>query len=193
MQSHESAHGCYPPDACDQYFHGIWVRMSPYLEQGVLAQQYHFDERADSAYHVELTTRIPLAVFLCPSCATTHNCHEPRKTVWTTHYHGNTGPIGVNAATGAAYPDETTGVYDVASEGVFTFPHGVTVQEIADGTSATIAFGEIAWDTHLGEDSDAVIPSEAKNLLGCRELRFAPDDLEGKSSAIEPCFPARLE
>jgi prepilin-type N-terminal cleavage/methylation domain-containing protein/prepilin-type processing-associated H-X9-DG protein len=150
LHCYESNFGCFPPDACDQYFHGIWVRMSPYLEQGLLAKEYHFNERADSDYHVALTTRMPLTVLLCPSCATTHNCYEPRKSVWTTHYYGNTGPIGINPATGQLYPNETTGTYEVASEGVFTYPEGLTLQEITDGTSRTLAFAEIAWDEHLG-------------------------------------------
>jgi prepilin-type N-terminal cleavage/methylation domain-containing protein/prepilin-type processing-associated H-X9-DG protein len=150
LHSYESTYGCFPPDACDDFFHGIWVRMSPYLEQGLLAQQYHFDERADSVYHTDLTTRMPLTVLLCPSCVTTHNCYAPRNTVWTTHYYGNTGPIGVNPATNQPYPNETTGTYDVASDGIFTYPRGLSVQDVVDGTSKTIAFGEIAWDKHLG-------------------------------------------
>jgi len=56
----------------------------------------------------------------------------------------------MNPMTGDEYPNETTGYYDVASDGIFTFPDGLKITDITDGTSSTIAFGEISWDNHRG-------------------------------------------
>ncbi|NLE37610.1 MAG: DUF1559 domain-containing protein [Pirellulaceae bacterium] len=151
LQNYHEAHLQFPPDSCDDnLFHGIFVRLSPYLEQGVFAEAYRFDERADSAYHIDLATRMPLAVLLCPSCAATHTTYEPRKTTYTTHYYGNTGPIGINPVTNTPYPNATTGAYDVAAGGIFVPDGAISLRDVTDGASKTIAFGEMAWDAYLG-------------------------------------------
>jgi len=155
LQSYESANRCYPPDSCDNAkYAGIWVRLSPYLESGVFSDRYNFNLVGADPYHIQLATEIGLSVLYCPSCNVmyTSETKPGREKCHTSHYFGNSGPYGTNPFTGQAYdfvPDKTDGnTFDAATQGVFTNIRGVTVQDISDGTSSTIAFGEIALDNY---------------------------------------------
>jgi prepilin-type N-terminal cleavage/methylation domain-containing protein/prepilin-type processing-associated H-X9-DG protein len=151
MLNYHDTYGCFPPDSCDNArYHGIWVRMSPYLEQGLFAERYHFDEVASSDYHIQLTTQMGLSTLLCPSCTVvyTRETQPGRERCYTSHYFGNSGPIGVNPVTGAPYGNAITGAYDIATQGVFTNIKGVSIHDVTDGASSTIAIGEISLDKY---------------------------------------------
>ncbi|HLA84889.1 MAG TPA: DUF1559 domain-containing protein [Thermoguttaceae bacterium] len=159
MQGYHDANGCYPPDSCDNAkYHGIWVRLAPYMEQRAFYERYRFDLVGNNTYHIKLTTEIGFDVLYCPSCSAKYDStgtitmtYPDRAKCHISHYFGNAGPIGINPATGIEYGhalDE--GVGGAGTEGVFTNLTGVSIRDITDGTSKTIAFGEIAFDNYQG-------------------------------------------
>ncbi|HLA84891.1 MAG TPA: DUF1559 domain-containing protein [Thermoguttaceae bacterium] len=162
MQGYHDANGCFPPDSCDNSrYAGIWVRLSPYLENRAFFERYRFNETAASGYHIALATEFGMPLLLCPSCGGekryTSETTAGREKCWTSHYFGNSGPVGVNLVTNQPYADEKlppngkyqSSTYNIATDGVFTNINGVTVADVIDGTSKTIAFGEIAFEKYL--------------------------------------------
>ncbi|NLE37611.1 MAG: DUF1559 domain-containing protein [Pirellulaceae bacterium] len=150
LQNYHDACGRFPPDTSDHYkYHGIWVQLSPYLENGVFAERFNFDETASSTKNIQLATE-GLSVLLCPSCTVTRTSEiQPgRENCQTSHYYGNRGPIGLNSATNSLYGNAITGTWDVGIQGIFLDLEGLAIRDVTDGTSKTIAFGEIAVDNY---------------------------------------------
>ncbi|MBN1912593.1 MAG: DUF1559 domain-containing protein [Pirellulales bacterium] len=144
LQMYETSYKQYPPSSCDHYFHGIWVRLASYMEQDAFVDRYHFNERADSAYHITLTTEMGLSVLLCPSCNATHCAYEPRKTCWTTHYYGNSGPIN------AGLHSESATYIGFNNNGAYGSQHpGGTNMSFCDG-SVTFFSEDIDHALYLG-------------------------------------------
>ncbi len=130
---------------------GIFVRLLPYIEQNNLFNQVRYDGN----YLVNLPlSKTKISTYLCPSgprefslAVTNHEAD-----CYTTHYYGNPGPIGTNALTGQPYGRDTSresaGFGEYATDGVFHLRSELNFGSITDGTSNTIAFGEISYQKY---------------------------------------------
>ncbi len=101
-----------------------WQALSlPYFEQGNLQALYDYNYRFDHAKNIQAVAT-SLAVFRCPS----QSDEIVANRYGTGHYAGNAGTL----------PGDDNGVlYPISS---------IQMRDISDGTSSTIAVGELAYD-----------------------------------------------
>ena len=126
----------------------LQVALMPYYEQQNLFDQFIVNQRWDSAHNRPLT-RSPLDALLCPSG--TERVADDNGADFTTHYYGVLGPTGINPASGVAYPENTAGPHGGSSrQGLFYQLEYRNFANILDGTSNTLAFGEISWTDRMG-------------------------------------------
>lgn len=130
---------------------GVLFRLLPYLEQNNIFNQVRYD--GDYTINLHLArNRIPS--YLCPSgtqlYSTTPNANEAN--CFTTHYYGNSGPVGTNALTNQPYARDTTresaGFGEYAVDGVFLLRSQIGFAGISDGLSNTIGFGEVSYQKY---------------------------------------------
>ncbi len=139
------------------------VYILPYIEQDMLFNQFDFSAGSfvgaggtgPNKNIYAINNRI--ALFLCPSSADEHmmlgsvdNVDSPEEVngvaPYTTHYYGIMGPIGTNPTTGSAYQWNNVGTHGgFALEGVFQKDSDIKLTDITDGTSNTLAIGELSW------------------------------------------------
>ncbi|MDP6722756.1 MAG: DUF1559 domain-containing protein [Pirellulaceae bacterium] len=103
--------------------HTWMALLLPYVEQGNLQDQYDFNFRFDHSYNAPaVIQRVP--IFACPS----HTDELSQKKYGTNHY----------AASAGTRPGKNDGVL---------YPMSATkLRDIIDGTSQTLAIGEIAFE-----------------------------------------------
>ena len=122
-------------------------RMLPFVEQQVLFDQLSFN----GSYTVNLdVARNRMDTFLCPSGIQEKSVSGSESECYTTHYYGNSGPVGTNPVTNAEYMRDRTregsfGFGEYATEGVFALRSTLSFKDIRDGTSNTIGIGEISY------------------------------------------------
>lgn len=148
---HDTYHR-FPPSGIDgPTANGVWIRLTPFYEQQVVFDRYNFNGtwRNNMALAVEAAP----ATLLCPSGPHFQSklASENSDGVMcqTTHYYGNAGPVGHNAWTDQNYPRDTsrenTQFGEIATSGLFMLRSELGFRDITDGTSNTVAFGEISW------------------------------------------------
>ncbi|MFG0262369.1 MAG: DUF1559 domain-containing protein [Novipirellula sp. JB048] len=130
---------------------GIFVRMLPFMEQQALFDQVRYD----GSYVQNLPmAESRVATLLCPSGPEEQSVSSAANEAdcFTTHYYGNSGPIGTNALTGQTYARDTSrenawfGEY--ATDGVFQLRSRLRFADILDGTSNTIGIGELSYQKY---------------------------------------------
>jgi prepilin-type N-terminal cleavage/methylation domain-containing protein len=137
------------------------VYILPYIDQLPLYQQFNL---ANSGAYTDANRLqyglVMIPVFLCPasdiqkmSLDAVSDANLPdeynNQSPYTTHYYGVSGPKGTNAYTNVAYSStSTTDEYGgMALQGVFMRDQDVHMKDIVDGTSNTLAVGEMSWDS----------------------------------------------
>jgi prepilin-type N-terminal cleavage/methylation domain-containing protein len=125
---------------------GFHVFLLPYLEQDPLFRQFNANQPYNAAPNRNLgATKV--SFYLCPSAINfyTENTGENAATGekgWTTHYHGNMGPVDLTTNRYEVVPSTNGGQ---AKQGVLGRDTKTRIAEITDGTSNTFAVGETSW------------------------------------------------
>ncbi|MEZ6089760.1 MAG: DUF1559 domain-containing protein [Pirellulaceae bacterium] len=126
----------------------LQVALMPYFEQQNLFDQFIVNQAWDSTNNLPLTREINDAL-LCPSG--TEKVADDNTANYTTHYYGVLGPTGTNPVSGVAYKENTAGSHGGSSQhGIFYQRAYREFSNILDGTSTTLAFGEISWTDRNG-------------------------------------------
>lgn len=165
LHNYHDVYNVFPPSSVGggSGAHGIWIRTSSFFEQGNLFEQYNFN--ATYAANFPLIQQSGVPALLCPSGSTIESLGAGETGLQTTHYYGNPGPIGVNAAASGTGQDptrQTTGLNygrdtarenvgsfgELATDGIFQLRGKIGLRDITDGTSNTICAGEISWNDY---------------------------------------------
>ncbi|HXG10338.1 MAG TPA: DUF1559 domain-containing protein [Gemmataceae bacterium] len=140
---------------------GWHVYILPFIEQDNLYKQFNLNPGGaytDNGRRQFGQQKIDL--YLCPSSRAQktltnppHSAHNPEfeppgaggSPPFTTHYYGVLGPKGPNVA-GGNYAWDNVGAHGgLARQGVFQRAQRVRILEVIDGTSNTLAVGELSW------------------------------------------------
>jgi len=149
------------------------VFILPYIEQQNLYAQ--FDLSPSGNYNSTANRNVHalnrIAMFLCPTSSIEkmqtgggHHVNDSERIggstgtiVYTTHYYGVLGPMGMNPVTSLAYDHDATNLDTyggLATQGIFmpervtataTSDTGWSLPQITDGSSNTLMLGEISW------------------------------------------------
>lgn len=154
LHNHNDQNGCLPAafrsaastNTATSVDLGWTVSILPYIEQDALYKQFNltlsYDNAANAAF---ANNRIP--VYICPVAQLVRSgAAAGGVTGFTTHYYGVMGPKGTNPTTGNAYTVQALAVPHggFADQGVINRDSVVRIASIPDGTSNTLAIGEIA-------------------------------------------------
>lgn len=133
---------------------GYIARILPFFEQQAVYDQIDFtrDHNANmpvAAHQIE--------TLLCPSGSTETSRYDAEtidgQRCFTTHYYGNTGPIGINPVDGEEYERfrDKEGLYgEISIAGLMWEESRTDIGAINDGTSNTFMLGEISWQDWEG-------------------------------------------
>lgn len=158
LLTYHQAIGRFPPPGISSNTTSWLVLILPYLEQKPLYDQFNFNQGTYTDSDKIRVAAVAVPVFFCPtnaddedrrsgSSAEVYPAGGPR--VYTAHYFGVLGPNGTNnyLPTPAAYKctalTETFGGY--CNQGAFSYPGGLDIASVRDGSSNTLFIGEIAW------------------------------------------------
>ncbi len=166
LHNYADQHGSFPAggDRVNQL--GWHVYILPFIEQDNLYKQFNLT--TPGAYTIPVRRVLgqqKVKVFLCPSSPIEkvmtggrHTPHLPEfqppnangSPPYTTHYYGILGPKGVNPATGQPYRLFNAGAHGgFGLQGVFQQEKLTPIADITDGTSNTLAVGEMSWTSEV--------------------------------------------
>jgi prepilin-type processing-associated H-X9-DG protein len=149
MYNYHERYNCFPPayvaDDHGRPMHSWRVLLLPFLNEGRLYEQYHFDEPWDGPNNRRLAdTAMP--VFHCPS----------------DEHSGSTSP-----------PTMTSYVAVVGAETIWPDSRSAAIRDITDGTASTIAIVEISnsgihWmeprDLHIAQMAPIINPKSGQGF-----------------------------
>ncbi|UUO05468.1 DUF1559 domain-containing protein [Blastopirellula sp. J2-11] len=132
---------------------GLHVALLPFIEQNNLYDQMDTKINYGSGVNaVALRTRID--GYLCPSG--NEPMGDDNDEYFTTHYYGVLGAKGTNPSTGNSYEFDAgsdTAYGGFSKVGIFYQGESRGMHDILDGTSNTLAFGEISWSDRNGKET----------------------------------------
>ncbi|MDR2440406.1 MAG: DUF1559 domain-containing protein [Planctomycetaceae bacterium] len=161
-----------PNDGWKQYvtgtesYMGAHVRILPFIELASLYAQANLNRgyrNSDSAtpkkWNNQALATIKVDHYLCQSSShtkilSTDHVDENSYNWYTTHYYGNAGAVSaIPGGGGTRYPmlsQNATSYGGEAINGVIYIGAGIGLSAINDGTSNTIAWGELSWNEWSG-------------------------------------------
>lgn len=152
LHNYHDTHNHFPLPGMIANKLGWTVSILPQIEYSTIADKmdYSAGSHMDPGKAEPAATRID--TYLCPSATSEDEKSKYSGEEWegerlyTSHYYGILGPIGVNPVEGERYEEggrsEPFGGY--AEQGIF-WQFGCKLRDITDGTSNTLMIGEISW------------------------------------------------
>jgi prepilin-type N-terminal cleavage/methylation domain-containing protein/prepilin-type processing-associated H-X9-DG protein len=135
----------------------LWVRLAPFMEQTAFYDLYRPNESWGSSHNLSLILQAPMKGLRCPSGGVDRysGTDTNRQKYPTTHYYGILGPVGQIPGSTSNYHHLTEIPGEVATQGIFSLAinkhrQPIGFAGIVDGTSNTLAFGEICWNKYTG-------------------------------------------
>jgi prepilin-type N-terminal cleavage/methylation domain-containing protein/prepilin-type processing-associated H-X9-DG protein len=161
LHGYHDANLRFPPGGVTASELSWHVFILPYIEQGNLFNKFDlgpgsFDAASGRGPNKNEHAANRIAMFLCPSSPVERmellNDDEPELiggpggvAPYTAHYYGVMGPKGTNPATGQAYGWQNVGGHGgFATQGVLGKDSKVSLAQVPDGTSNTLAVGELS-------------------------------------------------
>jgi prepilin-type N-terminal cleavage/methylation domain-containing protein/prepilin-type processing-associated H-X9-DG protein len=156
LHGYSSAHGTLPPGAQSVNDMSFIVMILPQLDQQALFDLFSFQAGSRTNPNKIENSLTRLTVFLCPDCAQERSnqfsvsggaqtsdrwpATVNGADTFTTHYVGIMGPnyTGYDVVTPASS-------YQCAMQGVLLRDRLVSLDSVTDGTSNTLAVGEVSW------------------------------------------------
>ncbi|QDV67325.1 Type II secretion system protein G precursor [Rosistilla carotiformis] len=142
----------FPPSSIDGNGKiGIFVRLLPFMEQQAMFDQVRYDGNYVQNLPISLNR---LDTLLCPSGPQLYSVSTAANEAdcYTSHYYGNSGPIGTNGQTGQTYTRDTSrenaSFGEYATDGIFQLRSNLRFADILDGTTNTIGIGELSYQKY---------------------------------------------
>ncbi|MFG0261368.1 MAG: DUF1559 domain-containing protein [Novipirellula sp. JB048] len=131
----------------------LHVGLLPFVEQTNKYEQFIQIEPWSSTDNLPLARDAPMPMYMCPSGP--EKMADDNAANYTTHYYGIMGPTGTNPQSGVAYKENTAGPHGGwAEQGLFRWGwKSKNFANITDGTSNSLAFGEISWADRNGNNT----------------------------------------
>ncbi|MEX1042635.1 MAG: DUF1559 domain-containing protein [Pirellulaceae bacterium] len=148
LHNHHDTHQQFPTFSAGNPNISYVVHLLPFMEQNNLYDQFP----RDASGNLQITTTNDVRTvnridgLLCPSGVVQFSTYSGQGDRYTMHYYGVLGPKGQNIQTGNDYQLDTLGGQGGASlQGFFQWKKKMRFADITDGTSNTLAIGEMSW------------------------------------------------
>ena len=198
MHNYHAATKVLPPGSIISNNLAWNVMILPYIEQQPLYDLFDFREgpfnggsnREGPNKSIHALNRVE--AFLCPSATRLYATHpsstllNPERKTYASHYFGVAGPKGPNPFGGTYLVErESNGYGGFALDGVLFKNSAIRIGDVIDGTSNTLAVGEIAWPrggTYGSQDGGTDGGGDGANWV--RGIAFGTTDaqISGSSS-----------
>ncbi len=148
LHNHHDTYNQFPTFSAGTPNLSYVVHLLPFIEQNNIYELFP----RDSAGKINVTTtndvrgKNRIDSLLCPSGVITNSTYSGEGESFTNHYYGVLGPKGQNIQTGNDYDFDPNGGQGGASlQGFFQWKKNLRFADITDGTSNTLAIGEMSW------------------------------------------------
>lgn len=152
LHNYHDTHNAFPMGATNRTQGLSWhVSILPFIEETALFEDFDQNRQFDQTPNSPMRA-MKMKAYLCPSGAEIQA--DDNNADYTTHYYGCMGPTGTNPETGTAYRENTSGPHGGwGLQGLFAWNASRTFANVLDGTSNTIAVGEISWSDRNGKQT----------------------------------------
>jgi len=149
VHNYHDTHRAFPFGSRGNELMGWNYAILPFIEQKALYDQGDATLEWDEGVNIDLQ-ETKIEAYLCPSSPQEKADND--SSFYTTHYYGVAGPTGnVPGTSSEQYNEDTSGDHGGFSrEGLFLHNRTKRFADITDGTSNTLAIGEISWTERNG-------------------------------------------